>query len=147
MAPSTPDQSFGRIREYSPTADEVAPQRNSIIGWGATTPQDYPETTGFGRQTEREWVTRRSDAGLLKRTYSCASTSLAMTGSGCAASRRPPSTRTRLRCLAGGIARRPAQSQASAGAVERAPQCREASEGRGPQHVDQSAVVSDRGPA
>src|SRR5215831_1758835 len=40
--------------------------RNSIIGCGATTPQDYPEKTGFDRQIEREWVTRRSGAGSLK---------------------------------------------------------------------------------
>jgi hypothetical protein len=34
---------FGRVREYSPIADNVGQQCNSIIGSGATTPQDYPE--------------------------------------------------------------------------------------------------------
>src|SRR5215813_7520246 len=28
-----------------------------MLGCGATTPQDYPEWSGFGRRTEREWVT------------------------------------------------------------------------------------------
>jgi hypothetical protein len=30
---------------------------NSMLGCGLTTPQDYPEWSGFGRQREREWVT------------------------------------------------------------------------------------------
>src|ERR1700745_1677815 len=48
-------------------------------------------------------------------------------------------------CLKGGVARRPAQRQTPAGAVERAPGCREADEGRGPRSADRSAVVGDRG--
>src|SRR5215470_9276889 len=28
---------------------------NLILGCGATTPQDYPEWSGFGRRREREW--------------------------------------------------------------------------------------------
>jgi hypothetical protein len=30
---------------------------NSMLGLWRTTPQDYPEWSGFGRQREREWVT------------------------------------------------------------------------------------------
>src|SRR6201982_1317304 len=48
-------------------------------------------------------------------------------------------------CLKGGVARRPAQRQTPAGAVERAPGCREADQGRWPRYADRSAVVGDRG--
>jgi hypothetical protein len=30
---------------------------NSMLGLRRTTPQDYPEWSGFGRRREREWVT------------------------------------------------------------------------------------------
>src|SRR6202035_331822 len=32
---------------------------NSMLGSGQTTPQDYRESTGFGRRREREWGHRR----------------------------------------------------------------------------------------
>jgi len=63
------DHHFGafaraNIRAVAAPMPDAAPEmmatferHNSIIGCGATTPQDYPETTGFGGQTEREWVT------------------------------------------------------------------------------------------
>ena len=46
-----------------------------------------------------------------------------------------------------GIARRPAQRQAAAGAVERSARCREAEEGRRPRGADRSAVGGNRGVA
>src|SRR5262249_52236645 len=36
---------------------QTAPLRNSMLNRRRTTPQDYREWTGFGRQREREWVT------------------------------------------------------------------------------------------
>ena len=63
---------------------------NSMPGWFPTTPQDYPEWSGFGRQRERECgSTAAPAAGSIRRTHPCASTSSAMTESRCAASRRP----------------------------------------------------------
>src|ERR1700751_4586269 len=32
---------------------------SSMLGCGPTTPQDYPEWSGFGRRREREWGHRR----------------------------------------------------------------------------------------
>ena len=40
-------------RQYEP---KVQPS-NSMLELRPTTPQDYPEWSGFGRQREREWVT------------------------------------------------------------------------------------------
>src|SRR5215831_2199014 len=96
-------------------------QCHSIIGWCATTPQDYPETTGFGRQTEREWVT-----GAAAPVYSRGPIHAHLhhwqrrnhAGRGAAADDRHGGD---CRCFAGRVARRPAQRQAPAGAVERAP--------------------------
>ena len=36
---------------------------NSMLGLWRTTPQDYPEWSGFGRQREREWVTGGNGRG------------------------------------------------------------------------------------
>src|SRR5499433_747612 len=63
-ATTTLAPSRANIRAVAAPMPDAAPEmmatfqrHNSIIGCGATTPQDYPETTGFGGQTEREWVT------------------------------------------------------------------------------------------
>src|SRR5690348_8420636 len=46
----------------------------------STTPQDYPEWSGFGGRREREWGHRRQwPRGSMRRTQPCASTSLATT--------------------------------------------------------------------
>src|ERR1700736_1680848 len=63
---------------------------------GQTTPQHYREWTGFGRRREREWGHGGTAAGSLRSTHSCASISLAMTGSRCAARRLQQSTTARL---------------------------------------------------
>jgi hypothetical protein len=62
---------------------------NSMLGSPPTTPQDYPERSGFAARREREWGHRRHCADANRRPRPCASTSLAMTGSPSAASRRP----------------------------------------------------------
>ena len=47
-----------------------------MLGCGATTPQDYPEWSGFGRRTERECGSpAAAAAGSIRRTHPCASTS------------------------------------------------------------------------
>src|SRR6202045_4566816 len=61
-----------------------------------TTPQDYRERSGFGRRREREWGHGGTAAGSIRSTHSCASISLAMTGSRCAARRLQQSTTARL---------------------------------------------------
>src|SRR5580704_15388929 len=38
-----------------PTADHASQSSNSVLGSGPTTPQDYPEKSGFVRRREREW--------------------------------------------------------------------------------------------
>jgi len=62
---------------------------NAMLGSGPTTPQDYLEKSGFAPRRERECGHRRQWAGANRRPHPCASTSLAMTESPCAASRRP----------------------------------------------------------
>src|SRR3984893_5852378 len=39
---------------------------NSMLGSGPTTPQDYPERSGFGRRREREWGHGGTAAGLIR---------------------------------------------------------------------------------
>jgi hypothetical protein len=69
---------------------------NSMLGCGSTTPQDYPERTGFAARRERECGHRRHCADANKETHRCASTFLAMTESPSAASHRPQSVKARL---------------------------------------------------
>src|ERR1700731_2354876 len=52
---------------------------NSMLRAGPTTPQDYPERSGFAPRRERECGHRRHCAGANRRLHPCASTSLAMT--------------------------------------------------------------------
>ena len=40
-----------------------------MLGYGPTTPQDYPKWSGFGRQREREWVTGGSGRRSIRRTH------------------------------------------------------------------------------
>src|SRR6202035_3976907 len=58
---------------------------NSMLGSGQTTPQDYRESSGFGRRREREWGHGGTAAGSIRSTHSCASISSATTESRCAA--------------------------------------------------------------
>src|SRR5580704_11554858 len=69
---------------------------NAKLDCGRTTPQDYPERTGFGGRREREWGHGGTAAGSIRSTHSCASISLAMTGSRCAARRLQQSITARL---------------------------------------------------
>src|SRR5215475_2604790 len=75
-ATTTLAPSRANIRAVAAPMPDAAPEmtapfqrHNSIIGCVATTPQDYPETTGLGRRTEREWV-----AGAAAPVYSRGST-------------------------------------------------------------------------
>src|ERR1700730_1348211 len=61
---------------------------NAMLDCGRTTPQDYPERSGFGLRREREWGHGGTAAGSIRSTPSCASISLAPTGSRFAARRR-----------------------------------------------------------
>src|SRR4029077_10318075 len=56
---------------------------NSLLRAGPTTPQDYPERSGFGRRREREWGHGGTAAGSVRSTHSCAFTLSATTGSRC----------------------------------------------------------------
>src|ERR1700751_6123301 len=69
---------------------------NSMLGSGQTTPQDYPEWTGFGRRREREWGHGGTAAGSIRSTYSCASISSGTTELRCAARRRRQSMTAKL---------------------------------------------------
>ena len=40
-----------------------------MLGYGPTTPQDYPKWSGFGRQRERERVTGGSGRRSIRRTH------------------------------------------------------------------------------
>src|SRR6266853_1095054 len=51
---------------------------NVLLGSGRTTPQDYPENSGFAPRRERECGHRRHCAGANRRPHPCASISLAM---------------------------------------------------------------------
>jgi hypothetical protein len=42
-----------------------------MLGFGRTTPQDYPEWSGFGVRREREWVTGGTAAGANRRPTMC----------------------------------------------------------------------------
>ena len=63
-----------------------------MLGCDPTTPQDYPEKSGFAARRERECGHRRHWADANRRPHQCASTSLAMTESPFAASHRPQSS-------------------------------------------------------
>jgi hypothetical protein len=51
-----------------------------MLGSGQTTPQDYRESSGFGRRREREWGHGGTAAGSIRSTHSSASISSATTG-------------------------------------------------------------------
>jgi hypothetical protein len=67
-----------------------------MLGCGPTTPQVYPEKSGFAPRRERECGRRRHCADANRRPHPCASTSLAMTESLSAASRRRQSMKAKL---------------------------------------------------
>jgi len=59
---------------HSYSESQVPSSSNSTLGWRPTTPQDYPEWSGFGRRREREWVTsgtrrRMTEEDPLMRIY------------------------------------------------------------------------------
>src|ERR1700760_2314892 len=59
---------------FLPLRASIKPS-NSMLGLRPTTPQDYPEWSGFGQRREREWGNRRQRAAgtdqenPLMRTY------------------------------------------------------------------------------
>src|SRR5438270_4517231 len=53
---------------------------NLVLRCGRTTPQGYPEKSGFAPRRERECGHRRHWAGANRRPHSCASTSLGNDG-------------------------------------------------------------------
>src|ERR1700719_3742267 len=79
-----------------PTADKRSQSSNPMLGSGPTTPQDYRERSGFGRRREREWGHGGTAAESIRSTHSCASISLAVTGSRCAARCRRQSMTAKL---------------------------------------------------
>jgi hypothetical protein len=54
------------IIKVTPTADKRSQSSNAMLGSGPTTPQDYPERSGFGRRREREWGHGGTAAGLIR---------------------------------------------------------------------------------
>src|SRR6516225_2432968 len=75
-------------RTHSYCGLRVLGPSNSMLSGGPTTPQDYPEKSGFARRRERECGHRRHWGRHNQETHPCASTSSAVTESPCAASRR-----------------------------------------------------------
>ena len=53
--------SLGLWPVFAITSCRIKPS-NSMLGLRPTTPQDYPEWSGFGRRREREWGHRRQRA-------------------------------------------------------------------------------------
>src|SRR5437773_12422060 len=69
---------------------------NSMLRAGPTTPQDYPERSGFGRRREREWGHGGTAAWSVRSTHPCAFTLSATTELHCAARRLRRSVTARL---------------------------------------------------
>jgi hypothetical protein len=67
------------IIKVTPTADKRSQSSNAMLGSRPTTPQDYPERSGFAPRLERECGHRRHWADANRRPHPCASTSSAMT--------------------------------------------------------------------